>query len=266
MVMWRAWRLPDDRRLLTLVLLAAFIWSLASVDWSSAGINRGGSGALRQVLAAAFPPELSPGFLRLSLAAAWQTITFAVTSLSLAVVIGLPLGVLASGTLVSKSRHARLLIVGTRLFLAVTRSIHELIWGLLFVAAFGPDSLSGILAIAIAYGGILGRIYAERLVDVPEEPLRALRASGASPLAVLIYGRIPMAFSDLLSYTFYRFECAIRAAAILGLMGIEGLGFQIKLSVHDLLFSQVWTLTLFLVALVVLVDLWGSKVRRSLAA
>ena len=111
-------------------------------------------------------------------------------------------------------------------FLAVIRSIHELVWAVIFVAAFGFSSLAAILAIAIPYGGILGRIYGERLADVPEEPLRALRASGASPLTVLIYGRIPMALPDLLSYTFYRFECAIRAAAIMSFVGIRGLGFE----------------------------------------
>ena len=94
----------------------------------------------------------------------------------------------------------------------------------------------------------------------------ALRASGASPLAVLVYGRIPMALPDLLSYTFYRLECAIRAAAIMSFIGIRGLGFEIQLSLQELLFSQVWTLLLFLVALVVLVDVWSSRVRRSLAA
>jgi phosphonate transport system permease protein len=75
-----------------------------------------------------------------------------------------------------------------------------------------------------------------------------------------------MAFPDMLSYTFYRFECAIRSAAILSFVGIQGLGYQIQLSLHDLLFNQVWTLMLALVGLVVMVDLWSTRVRRSLVA
>ena len=260
------WRLLENRRLLSLLLAAALVWSVASVDWGSAFVHAGGIGTLRQFLLAAFPPDLSPSFLQVGLAAAWQTTTFAVAALTLAVVIGLPLGALASGRLVPSSGRGRLLAVGARLFLAVIRSIHELVWAVIFVAAFGFSSLAAILAIAIPYGGILGRIYGERLADVPEEPLRALRASGASPLTVLIYGRIPMALPDLLSYTFYRFECAIRAAAIMSFVGIRGLGFEIQLSLQELLFSQVWTLLLFLVALVALVDLWSARVRRSLAA
>ena len=259
-------RLPDNRRLLSLLLAVALIWSLASVDWRGPIAHTGGAGTLREFFLALFPPELSPEFLRVGLMAAWQTVTFAVASLTLAVLIGLPLGILASGQVMGSSGHARLLAVSVRLFLAVTRSIHELVWAVLFVTAFGFSSLSAILAIAIPYGGILGRIYGERLVDVPEEPLRSLRTAGASPLGVLVYGRLPMALPDLLSYSFYRFECAIRAAAIMSFVGIRGLGFEIQLSLQDLLFSQVWTLMLFLVGLVVLVDLWSTRVRRSLAS
>ena len=258
--------LLESRRLLSLLLVAALIWSVASVDWGSAFVHAGGIATLRQFILAAFPPDLSPSFLQVGLAATWQTATFAVTSITLAVIIGLPLGALASGQLIPPSKRGNSLAVGARLFLAVIRSVHELVWAVLFVAAFGFSSLAAILAIAIPYGGILGRIYGERLADVPEEPLQALRASGASPLAVLMYGRIPMTLPDLLSYTFYRFECAIRAAAIMSFVGIRGLGFEIQLSLQELLFSQVWTLLLFLVALVVLVDLWSGRVRRSLAA
>ena len=70
----------------------------------------------------------------------------------------------------------------------------------------------------------------------------------------------------MLSYTIYRFECGIRSAAILSFIGIAGLGYQVQLSLDDLLYSQVWTLLLFLVGLVVLVDVWSGFVRKSLTS
>ena len=73
-----------------------------------------------------------------------------------------------------------------------------------------------------------------------------------------------MALPDAVGYTFYRFECAIRSAAIMSFVGIRGLGFEIQLSLNDLLFSQVWTLILFLLVLVLVVDRWSSRVRQSL--
>ena len=256
----------DNRRLLSLVLVGALAWSLAGINWGGPLGHTGGAGTLGDFVLALLPPELSPGFLRLALWATWQTVTYAVAAITLAVLIGLPLGVLASGEVTGSSRAGLAAALAVRLFLAGMRSVHELVWAVLFVTAFGFSSLSAILAIALPYAGILGRIYAERLADVPNEPLRALRSGGASPMGTLLYGRVPMAFPDLLCYTFYRFECAIRAAAIMSFVGIRGLGFEIQLSLQDLHFDQVWTLMLFLVGLVLLVDAWSSRVRRSLAS
>ena len=183
----------------------------------------------------------------------------------MAVCIGFPLGIIASGVVVAPTSRFRIpLIVAVRFLLGGLRAIHELVWAVLFVAAIGLSPLAAILALGLPYGGILGRIYAEFLQDVPAEPVRALRASGASPWQTLLFGYLPMCLPDLVSYTFYRFECAVRAAAILSFVGIRGLGYEIQLSLGDLLFGQVWTLLLFLVAIVALVDLWSGRVRRSL--
>ena len=189
------------------------------------------------------PPDLTPEFLTLAARASWHTMAYAVAGITLAVMIGLPLGVIASGTVVDDSSRRRRPLVAA----AGLRSVHELVWAVLLVSAIGLSPLAGIFALALPYSGILGRIYAELLQDVPQPPLRALRSAGASPLRVLIYGQLQMALPDMFSYTFYRFECGIRAAAILSFVGIQGLGYQIQLSMHDLLFSQVWTLLLVLV-------------------
>jgi phosphonate ABC transporter permease subunit PhnE len=258
-------RFLEGHYLLTFLLAGAFIWSLTSVDWSGPLVHTGGASTALKFFLALFPPDLSPGFLAIALQASWQTLVYAVAGITLAVIIGLPLGVIASGTVVTPgSRLKTPLIASTRLFLGGMRAIHELVWAVLFVAAIGLSPMAGIIALGIPYAGILGRIYSELLQDVPPEPVRALRSSGASPLRVLWYGYIPMALPDMLSYTFYRFECAIRAAAILSFVGIQGLGYQIQLSLHDLLFNQVWTLLLFMMALIVAVDWWSMRVRRSL--
>ena len=115
------------------------------------------------------------------------------------------------------------------------------------------------------YAGILGRIYAELLQDVPEAPLRALRGTGASEWRVFWFGRLPMALPDMLSYTFYRLECGIRSAAVLSFVGLGGLGHNIQISLQDIDYSRMWTFVYFLVALVIIVDVWSSMVRRRVA-
>ena len=257
-------RFFESRGFLTLLLLGAFAWSLYNVGWNDRIVHTGGGSALLDLLRTLFTPELSPSFLKIALEATWITLAYSVAGTTIAIAIGLPLGVMASGVLAKTGGNKRTMMVGTRTFLAIMRSIHELIWAWFFVVAIGLSPMAGIMGLAIPYGGILGRIYADILNDVQEEPLRALRASGASEWKVLMYGRLPIVLPDMLSYTFYRFECAIRAAAILGFVGIGGLGFQIQLSLDDLLFDEVWTLLLFLIGLIVLVDLWSSILRRRL--
>ncbi len=251
----------ESRGLLTLLLLGALAWSLWEVQWGDP-LHTGGANAALEFFKALFSLDLSPSFLKIALEATWYTVAYAVAGITLAVALGVPLGIIASGTLSRSARVRWPVVLGTRGFLAFIRSIHELVWAWLFVAAIGLSPMAAILALAIPYGGILGRIYSEILQDVPQEPLRSLRASGASEWKLMLYGRIPMALPDMLSYTFYRFECAIRAAAVMSFVGIAGLGYQIQLSLDDLLYDQVWTLLLFLVALILIADIWSTIVRR----
>ena len=257
-------RFFEARWFLSIVLVGVFLWSLTGVDWNGSIVHSGGGSSFKDFSLGLFPPELSPGFMKLAIIASWQTVVHAVAGMTLAVIIGLPLGVVASGSLGNPSRSRLAIAVVVRFVLAFMRSIHELVWAVLFVAAFGLSSLAAVMAIAVPYAGMLGRIYSEVLNDVPEGPLDGLRSAGGSSFSVLVYGRMPMAITDMLSYSFYRFECAIRAAAIMSFVGIRGLGFEIQLSLNDLLFSEVWTLLFFLFGLVLLVDYWSTRVRRSL--
>ena len=254
----------EGRGLLTLILAAALGLSLLSVDWTGGLLHSGGVSYAVRIFGGMFTPELSPKFLALALEATWNTLTFAVTGVTLAVGIGVPLGIAASGVLFSEGWLRTSTVAAARFVLAFLRSIHELVWAWLFVVAFGLSPMAAILALALPYSGILGRLYGDFLNDVPQNPLRALRASGASEFKTLAYGRIPMAMPDMLSYTFYRFECGVRSAAILSFVGIQGLGYQIQLSMDDLLYDQVWTLMYLLVAVIVAIDVWSSVVRRNL--
>jgi len=254
----------DSRKVLTFILAVGFIWSLMHVQWSQDLVHPGGMHALSQFFIALLNPDLSIDTLLLAMAGTWTTITYAVTGLCLALIIGIPCGIVASGTLVY-SRGIRWFLIGsTRFLLAFFRSIHELVWAWLFVAAVGLSPIAAVCALGIPYGGILGRIYSELLQDVPQPPLTALRTTGAPEWKVFWFGRLPMALPDMLSYTFYRLECGVRSAAILSFVGLGGLGHRIQMSLDDLAYAQVWTYLFFLISLVIFVDVWSSLVRRRL--
>ena len=250
---------------MTLVLLGAVGWSVVQVPWGGDVMHAGGGAVVWQVVRGLLTPDLSSGILAKAAVATWQTVVYATAGMTVALVLAVPLGVVASGVLAT-GRFGRLAAVLTgRGVLGVARAIHELVWAWLFVAAIGLSPFAAIFALAIPYAGILGRIYAEQLVDVPTGPLRALRSAGAGEAVVLAYGRLPMALPDLVGYTCYRFECGLRSAAILSFVGLGGLGTLIQLALDDLAFSQVSTYLLALVVLILAVDAWSSELRRRLA-
>lgn len=252
-------------KFLTIVIFFGILISFISANWSDGGLIRPNAWPLIvEIVSASWSLDLSAVFLKIAINATATTVAYAASGLSLAVLLALPLGILASGT-IFRSLVVRVVgMLSIRSVLALLRSIHELVWAWLIIVAIGFSPAAAILAIAIPYSAILARIYADLLNDVPQQPIAALRASGANEFKVLLYGRLPMALPNMISYTFYRFECAIRSAAIFSFVGIGGLGYQIQLSLDDLRFEQVWTLLGFLVVVIALVDFWSNLVRSKL--
>ena len=221
-----------------------------------------------------FPPDLSWGFLRTTLWSSLETIAVSLMGSVFAVLIALPLGILSSRTVrggidAGGDRRlapgARLLWVipywGSTLGLNLLRSIPELFWALIFILAVGLGPFAGALALGFHTGGILGKLFSEVIEDVNPQPIEALRASGASTASVLAYGIFPLALPQLLSYTLYRWEVNIRAAAILGVVGAGGIGREIHVAISLFQYRQLSTLVLVTLAMVTLVDHLSAWVR-----
>ncbi|ERT05383.1 phosphonate ABC transporter, permease protein PhnE [Lyngbya aestuarii BL J] len=252
-----------------IITIISLIWSLQTAGvFQQKLVNLGGLTLVQQFLSAALSPELSPEFIKLTLEASLKTLSFAVCGTVFSILIGL-IGGLFSSEIWWRSLSPQLF--GTpwlfiRSLLAIPRSIHEAIWGLFFVNIFGLDPLVAILAIAIPFGTITAKVFSDILDETPRQALTALLSSGVSPLNAFLYSLFPQAFLNLLSYTFYRFECSIRSATLLGIIGAGGLGYQILLSLQSLRYHQVWTLLIALVILTGLTDLWSSTLRHRLGA
>jgi len=146
--------------------------------------------------------------------------------------------------------------------LIVLRSIPEIVWALLFVRAVGLGPTAGVLAIAITYAGMLGKVYAEIFESVDPLPARALLGAGASRLQSFAYGVLPQASGEMLSYTVYRWECAVRASVVMGFVGAGGLGQQMDLSIRMFAGGEVASMLLTFLSLVLLADLLSQGLRR----
>ncbi|CAM3718441.1 PhnE/PtxC family ABC transporter permease [Mesobacillus zeae] len=254
------------RKILTFILLLAFVWSLLPVDWDKGLLHAGGLAMAGQIFEAALHPDFSPDMIMLALESAWITLAYATAGMSLALVLAFFLGLLASGILAPGNKSRRWLKRIFRGVLSFMRAIHELVWALIFVASFGLTPYAAIFALAIPYGGMLGRIFAEMLEDVPAEPIQALKMTGASAWQCIFYGYLPIVRAGIISYSMYRFECSVRSSAIMSFIGLGGLGYQIQLSLDDLAYSQMWTFLFFLILLVVIIDGWSTLLRRRLGS
>jgi phosphonate transport system permease protein len=225
-------------------------------------------------VAALFPPDLSSRFLRATLWSGVETIALSLMGTALAVLIALPLGIASSRTVgggvptaadMRRLPCARLLRTipywGSTLGLNLLRSIPELFWALIFILAVGLGPFAGVLALGFHTGGVLGKLFSEVIEDVNPHPIEALQATGASTAAVLAYGIFPLALPQLVSYTLYRWEVNIRAAAIIGVVGAGGIGRDIYVAISLFHYQQLLTLLLMTLIIVTLVDHLSAWVR-----
>ena len=188
-------------------------------------------------------------------------------------VVAIPTGLLASRalSLSTASRGGRPGVLGqalrwpVRALLIFLRSVPEIVWALLFVRAVGLGPTAGVLAIAITYAGMLGKVYAEIFESVDRRPMHALLQAGAGRLSAFFYGILPNAAAELTSYTVYRWECAIRASVVMGFVGAGGLGQQIDLSLRMFAGDEVASMLLTFLLLVLLADGLSRLLRGRLA-
>jgi len=233
--------------------------------------------AIWNFLAGMSRPDLSLDFLAAVGRALIQTLATAVTGTVLSIVFALPLSVLTTATLWSRGVLAaeydhdfvfRLRWFSTRVaraLLGFLRAIPDLVWALLFVAAVGLGPLAGTLALAVAYTGVLGRVYADVFEHVDPQPLEALQSTGATRMQIFLRGVWPQAVPHLLAYSLYSFECCVRAATVLGFVGAGGIGYEIFVSLRLFDYGQVLTLLIVLIVLLTFTDAISRYLRARLA-
>lgn len=227
--------------------------------------------ATLRFLADFLPPAHSPEFLQLLLRETWQTVAIATAGLALALLGAIPATLVITERLsISRLGTGRMALApravrqAVRWLLVLLRSVPELVWALLFVRIIGLGPTAGVLAIALTYSGMLGKVYAEILESSERHASDTLLANGASRLGALLYGALPEAASELVSYTVYRWECAIRGSVVMGFVGAGGLGQRMDESMKMLAGGEVSAMLLVFVLLVACADLVSKQLRKRL--
>ncbi|MEO8080427.1 MAG: ABC transporter permease, partial [Caldimonas sp.] len=223
-------------------------------------------------LAGFLPPATSSEFLALLFKATLETLAIATCGIALAFVIAVPLAVAATRPLavsrigpgpgVGRGLALRTAVRGV---LTVLRAIPEVVWALVFVRALGLGPGAGVLALAVTYGGMLGKVYTEILESGDTRSARALLEAGSPRLGALFYALVPGAAHELASYTVYRWECAVRASVVMGFVGAGGLGQLMDQSMKMLNGGETSSILLTFLLLVLLADALSALIRRVLA-
>ena len=253
--------LPESRRSWVQLMIGACViaWAL---QWSAAGAQlswaelAAGLPQILDFLGRTMPPDTN--LLSRLVAPALETIQIAVWGTLLAVLPAIPLSFLAARNLQSR----RWVYQGTRQLLNVVRSINELILALVFVSAVGLGPFPGVLALALHGAGMLGKFFADAIEEIDQGPLEALRATGARPLQVIVFGVLPQVITAWIAVVLYRFEVNLRSATVLGMVGAGGLGFELVSSLKLFRYPETATCIIVITVMVVVADTLSSQLRH----
>lgn len=245
------------RRSAAALAIAGFIaasWMSLSGDWSGFF----SADAMRRMAAffAHFArPALEADFLRRLTVASLETLAISWLGTLLAAVAGLALALPAAGRWGIAARGA------SRLVLNLLRAVPELVWAAIIVIVAGLGPFAGTLALAVHTAGVLGRLFAESLENISPEPHAALRRHGVGAVAAFYYSTYPQVLPQLMSYTLYRWENNIRAAAVLGVVGAGGLGQMLHFHLSLFQFEEAASVLIAMIVLVTLVDTFSNRLR-----
>ena len=256
---------PPGVRLSTLVLLGAMLalvvasFATLQLQWG-AFFTLDAARTTGEFLLGFAPPDLTPAFVRKTALATAETLSMSALGTGIAALFGIALALPASGRFGLTARAL------TRMLLNVSRSIPELVWASILLIAAGLGPFAGTLALAAHTSGVLGRLFADALENSSPLPETSLRINGAGPLVAFFYATLPQAVPQMMSYTLYRWENNIRAAAILGVVGAGGLGQMLKYHLSLFQMQQAATVILAMLILVAIVDAASFALRRMMTS
>ncbi len=237
-------------------IIGLFLWSAHATELSLYRMVEG-TPFMLDFLRRMVPPDLS--VMGNAVAGAVQTLQIAVVGTGVAALLALPLGFAAA-----RNVAPRWLFYGARSVLNLFRAVDTLVYALFFVAAVGLGPFPGVLAVVAYTATVLAKLYSEAIEAIDPGPVEAVAAAGATPLQILRWGVLPQLVPQFLSFTLYRFETNIRAAAILGFVGAGGIGFYIQTYLRMLNYPAASAVLLVLVAVVMMVDFTSSRIRARL--
>jgi phosphonate transport system permease protein len=235
-------------------LLGMLAWSWRGAEMAPGQLVRD-IGNMATLARDFFPPDFTDW--RLYLEEMLVTLHIAVWGTLLAILCAVPLGLLSAENIAPWwLRHP------VRRLMDASRSINEMVFAMIFVAAVGLGPFPGVLALFAHTTGVLSKLFAEAVEAIDPGPVEGVRATGASALQEIVFGVIPQVMPLWISYTLYRFESNVRSATVVGMVGAGGIGVILWESVRGFQFPQACTVMIVIILVVSLLDMASQAVRK----
>ena len=242
---------------LSLVMLAAYVVyasTILDVSWPRFvhGLTEGA-----RFLGRMFPPNVAADKLALLQTGMLESLQIAILATAFGVGLSLPLGIAAARNL-----SIAPLAWTARALIALFRSFHSLIVAILFVKAVGFGALAGILALIVASMGFISKLLAEAVEEMSMKQVEAVRATGASFLAVLVMGVLPQVMPRFIGFVAYQLDSNLRNSALVGLVGGGGIGATLFTAFQRFDYDFVLTIVLVIIAFVMVGELLSGLMRK----
>lgn len=245
--------------LATLIGIAVLVKMAADVGFTPANVA-GGLGRLARVIGLMVPPTSGGQFLHI-LHALGETLAMAFVGTVLAALLALPLGIVGAKTVVPQP----LLHFGFRRCLDMFRGVPSLVWALVLVSAFGLGPFAGVCALALADIPHLAKLFAEAIENVDAKPVEGVRSTGVAPLAVVRFGLLPQVAPVMASQCLFYLEANFRHAAVLGIVGAGGIGYELEERIRVFSFDTASFIILLYMLAVAALDTFSRALRKRLA-
>ncbi len=187
-----------------------------------------------------------------------ETIHIATLGTAITCFVAFPIAFIAAG---NTTPNRTTWLIG-RFILVTSRSVNTVVWGLIFVAMFGPGPVAGIWAVAARSIGFIGKLIAEAIEEVDQGTVEAIEATGASRLQVLLIGVVPQVLPVVFGTIVYRWDINIRESTVLGFVGAGGIGIQLYASINQFLWQQVSVMLLAIFGVVLISEFLSATVRN----
>lgn len=243
---WRA-RARLWRYCICTLFVIVVLWSLQAIVIADTDWDRISAGGV--AIAAARFLQIDFTILPELLAPALETMLMATLATLLGLVLAIPVTWLGAANI---SPLGRATYGFGRLLMTFSRSVHEIVWGLIFVAAVGLGSLAGILAMAVRSIGFISKTVAEAIEDVDQKPIEAMRAVGANKLQILWFAILPQVIPVFLGNVIFEWDVNVRRSTIMGLVGAGGLGLALHRQMVAYNFGGVAAVLLVILALIII--------------